>query len=242
MMVGVDVRPWPGVHVLDRLAGGARWTVFGARRGDHDLVVRRSSRSPAALDWELDLVAHLAEHDLRVPLTVPSADGRRHVDGVVVQEFLPGRPPVSDDDWRAVVDLLYRMHELTRGWPQRPGFASSRGLQHRDTGGDVDLSAMPPAAKAAVRKAWRRADTGEECAIHGDVGGGNVLVHRGVAGLIDWDESRVDLPLFDYAHRPFDVADDVVRAGVAWEAATCWLAEPEYAARRLDELHVLNMQ
>lgn len=29
------------------------------------------------------------------------------------------------------------------------------------------------------------------------------------------------------------------RAGVAWEAATCWITEPEYARRRLDELRRL---
>jgi aminoglycoside phosphotransferase (APT) family kinase protein len=76
------------------------------------------------------------------------------------------------------------------------------------------------------------------------VGAGNILVDGERVTLLDWDESRVDVPWFDFAF----VADDVevpvpvdrvalVTAGVAWEAATCWMPEPEYAARRLAELY-----
>lgn len=147
------------------------------------------------------------------------------------------------------MDLLGRAHELTAGWPQRPGFASSRDLLSTGRGGDVDLTALPADDAALVRAAWRPFAAGPTCAIHGDVGGGNVLIHEGRAALIDWDEARVDVPAFDYAHLPSDVDVPVpveratlTRAGVAWEAATCWLAEPEYAARRLAELHVRNMR
>ena len=87
---------------------------------------------------------------------------------------------------------------------------------------------------------------GVECAVHGDLGAGNVLVTDDHVALIDWDESRVDVPAFDYAHLPPDVHVPIgggrsatVTAGVAWEAATCWAAEPEYARRRLDELRRL---
>jgi hypothetical protein len=45
------------------------------------------------------------------------------------------------------------------------------------------------------------------------------------------------VPWFDFAHLPpdVDVPSPVPRAqlllaGVAWETATCWVAEPEYAA------------
>jgi hypothetical protein len=62
--------------------------------------------------------------------------------------------------------------------------------------------------------------------------------------LLDWDESRVDVPWFDFAFLPEGVEapspadrDTLVTAGVAWEAATCWTPEPEYAARRLAELY-----
>jgi aminoglycoside phosphotransferase (APT) family kinase protein len=73
--------------------------------------------------------------------------------------------------------------------------------------------------------------------------GGNVLIEDDRVALIDWDESRVDVPAFDFAHLPDDVPVPVqgdrqalVTAGVAWEAATCWIAEPGHAARRLAEL------
>lgn len=165
-------------------------------------MVRRSGRSGAALDWELDLLTHLAAHGLRVPDVVPTDDGRAHDDGVMVQRFLPGTPPTSTADWLLVV-------------------------------------------------AWRPLADGATCAIHGDVGGGNVLIHDGTAALIDWDESRIDIPALDYAHLPSEVGAHLppevsagprtlTRAGVAWEAATCWVAEPEYAARRLDELRQLR--
>jgi hypothetical protein len=61
--------------------------------------------------------------------------------------------------------------------------------------------------------------------------------------LLDWDESRVDVPWFDFAFLPSDIEVDVPvdaealsTAGVAWEAATCWMVEPDYAAKRLAEL------
>ncbi len=64
-------------------------------------------------------------------------------------------------------------------------------------------------------------------------------------GVLNCDESRVDVPGFDFAFLPTDVeadvpvdADALSTADVAWEAATCWMAEPGYAAKRLAELRV----
>lgn len=237
------VAAWSGLELLRPLAGGARNDVFLARCGDRQLVVRRSGRAAAALEWELDLLDHLGGHGVRVPGTVPADDGRRSVGGVLVQEFLGGRPPDGPADWRRAVDALRRVHELTVGWPQRPGFASARLLLTTDGGGDVRLDAMPEGAVADVRTAWRPVLTGPECAIHGDLGAGNIVIDDGAVGLLDWDESRVDVPAFDLAHVPEYVAvpstvdrDVLVTAGVAWEAATCWVVEPVYALRRLAEL------
>jgi hypothetical protein len=60
--------------------------------------------------------------------------------------------------------------------------------------------------------------------------------------LVDWDEARVDVPWFDFAHLPREIdvpapcgRDVLITAGVAWEVATCWAPEPEYARRRMDE-------
>lgn len=237
------VAAWSRVEVVQALAGGARNQVYLARRGSQQLVVRRSCRPAASLDWELDLLEHLGGHAIGVPQLVPADDGRRHVDGLVVHQFIQGHPPHDSRDWRRVVDLLGAIHELTGGWPQRPGFASSRQLLTSDRGGDVQLDAMPPDAVAAIRGAWQPILQGPECAIHADVGAGNILVDGAAVRLLDWDEARVDVPWFDYAFLPIQVQvpsptdrEQLITAGLAWEAATCWVMEPAYAARRLAEL------
>lgn len=252
LTVGIDrsvAAAWRGLELLKALPGGARNQVLLARRGDQRAVVRRSTRSSASLEWELDLAEHLAEQGIGVPCTVPSDDGRRHVNGIVVQEFVEGHPPRSDDDWYAVVETLTVVHQLTVGWPQRPGFASARELLVANRGGDIRLDAMPAGAARAVRRAWRAILTGPECVVHGDMGAGNILVTGGGATLLDWDEARVDVPWFDFAFLPAAPATDVpvpkdavIAAGVAWEAATCWLPEPAYAKRRLAELYALSDQ
>jgi len=239
-----SVAAWAGVELRGPLPGGARNQVLLAERGSDLLVVRHSGRSAPALDWELDLLEFLDVHSIEVPRTVSSDDGRRHVDGALIYRFIDGRPPRDREDWQRAVAVLTAIHEMTAGWPQRPGFASSRRLLTADRGGDVRLDAMPHKAVEAVRAAWRPIVTGPECVNHGDVGGGNILVTEAGVALLDWDESRVDVPWFDFAFLPPDVAADVPveaealsLAGVAWEAATCWTAEPDYAARRLAELY-----
>lgn len=238
-----NVTAWPGVELAEPLTGGVRNPVFRAWRGGQELVVRTSGRPAASLEWELDLLAALRAADIGVPDTVSTQDGRRHDHGVVVQRFVSGGPPRDVADWRRAVATVRRVHEVTAGWPQRPGFASAAQLLESGAGGDVDLAAMPAAAAELVRVSWRPVLTARPCVVHGDFGGGNVLVSTEQVTLIDWDESRVDVPAFDLAHVPPDVPlsldidrDLVVTAGVAWETATCWRTEPEYARRRLAEL------
>jgi hypothetical protein len=149
----VNLSAWGAVSVVGRLGGGHRNEVRLVRRAGVQLVARRSRRSAAALDWELDLLAFLAGHGFLVPEVVPALDGRRHVDGVVVQRWLPGREP-SAFDWPAVAAELRRLHAVTAGWPQRPGFRSTSDLLVADRGGDVDLRAMPEEAVVACRRAW----------------------------------------------------------------------------------------
>ncbi len=70
---------------------------------------------------ELDLLEHLHDHSIGVPLPVPSDDGRRHVGDVLIQQFIDGRPPRDGTDWRRVVEVLTAVHELTVGWPHGRG-------------------------------------------------------------------------------------------------------------------------
>src|SRR4029077_9969588 len=87
------LKAWGPLEVIGILGGGNRNTVAEARLGTRRVVVRRSRRQAASLAWEAEFLNHLARHGLRVPAVVSSLDGRRHVDGVMVQTWLDGSPP-----------------------------------------------------------------------------------------------------------------------------------------------------
>jgi Ser/Thr protein kinase RdoA (MazF antagonist) len=231
---------WGSVTVIGQLGGGHRNTVLELRRGGERLVARRSRRTPASLDWEADLLEHLASHGVRVPALIPALDGRRHVAGVTVQSWLDGRAPGSRH-WAEIAVTLRRVHVVTVGWPQRPGFASTRELLATDRGGDVDLSLMPPAGVAACRAAWRRLRGTPEAVVHGDPGPANIRISSAGVGLLDWDESRVDYTDLDLAELPVSELPPARlaaarRAATAWEAANGWIVEPSYARRQLELL------
>lgn len=195
------------------------------------------------MEWELDLLDHLAFEGLGSPTLVLTGDGRRQVDGVTVQEFVAGDPPRSRRDWGCVAATLHAVHESTVGWAQRPGFSSSQYLLTHDRGGDVRLDRMPAGVVAQIRAAWSAVQHGEPSVVHGDPGPANIRMNNGHAVLLDWDEARVDVAWFDLAFLLTQVAlpdkldrRDVETAGLAWEAATCWTAEPEYARTRAEAL------
>jgi Ser/Thr protein kinase RdoA (MazF antagonist) len=226
----VDLSPWGSPAVVERLGGGHRNDVY---RVAGDLVARRSRRSAASLEWELSLLDHLSRHGFTVPEVVPAADGRPHVDGVVVQRWLPGRPPT---DWAPVTAELRRLHELMAGWPPRPDFPGTRDLLTTSVGGDVDLTAMPAPAVEACRSAWR-ALRGPATVVHGDPCAANIRVDGDRVGFLDWDEARVDHPWLDLADIPGIELPAAAKAAVdAWEAANAWLVEPSYARGRLAQL------
>lgn len=257
-----DVRAWPGVEVTGPLAGGARAAVFAAHRGAQRLVVKVSTRSPESLAWELDLLRALHRSGLPVPTAVPTGAGDDSSQGVWVQPFLPGGPPRSARDWQQVAEVVAAVHDTTRGWPQRPGAAGANDLLTATAGADVDLSAMPAEAVALVRAHWRAlldqvaagaggtGSTAAGCVVHGDLGPGAVLADGGRVSVNDWDEARVDVAAFDLAGLPrrarrrggasAGLDDEVLEAAaLAWETATCWTVEPQYARRCLRALERL---
>ncbi len=239
-MVREVLAAWGQLRVIGPLDGGNRNTVLELRRGRERLVARKSRRPPASIEWEIELLDYLARAGVRVPAMIPASDGRRHIDGVVVQTWLGGAPP-SPGDWPAVAAELRRLHAITAGWPQRPGSASTRELLTAERGGDVDLSVMPPDAVTACRMAWRRLTGSAETVVHGDPGASNIRITSDGVGLLDWDEARVDYADLDLAELPVndlppDRLDAARIAATAWEAANGWTVEPSYARRQLDLL------
>jgi Ser/Thr protein kinase RdoA (MazF antagonist) len=235
---------WGGVELAEPMAGGNRSVVVSATLSGARVVVRRSRRSEAGLEWELKLMEHLRAVGLATPEVVAAADGRLQVDGVSVIAFVEGRQPDTADDWARVAEYLSRLHELGRGTAQRPGFRSARELLMEEQGGDVDLQAMPVDAVRLCRAAWAPLSSLPVTVIHGDPGASNIVITQTDVVLLDWDEARVDCPWFDLAALPDEVSplhgEDrqlAARAADAWEAAVGWVLEPAYARRRLQQLN-----
>jgi Ser/Thr protein kinase RdoA (MazF antagonist) len=208
-------------------------------------VGRLGNRSNADLAWEAELLQHLDRSGLTVPVPIPTRDGRLFADGLMVMTYMEGRPPDTAADWRRVADTLRRLHALTRGWPQRPGWRSSIDLLHAETGTRINLTAMPAEAVARCRAAWARLTGHETCVIHGNPNSpGNVRMTADRVALIDWDETHVDVPDLDLGSLPDNAADleasahDIAaQASAAWEAAVCW--DDDYSKKRLAEVRAV---
>ena len=237
-------RHWQDVRPGEPLGGGNRNTVLLATLKGERVVARRTRRANDALAWEIDLLTALTGHGFLVPRPIPANDGRLFCDGVCVLTWLDGEPPASDNDWRVVASALLRLHAMTVSWPQRPGFAGTRELLTESRGGDVDLTVMPDDGVARCRAAWRAIAKEPRSVVHGDPGAQNLRLTRAGAGILDWDEARVDASVLDLAENP--LADELVQpqarlaavktAATAWEAANGWLIEPDYAWRKLAAL------
>jgi Ser/Thr protein kinase RdoA (MazF antagonist) len=225
---------------IGSLAGGVANDVWSVRIDGQLAVGRLGARSDADLAWETELLVHLDRAGLTVPVPIPTTDGRRFADGLVVMPYVEGGPPETEADWRCVADTLRQLHRLTQDWPQRPGWRSSSDLLHAEAGTKIDLGAMPPEGVARCRAAWARLTGRPTCVVHGDVNPGNVRMTADRVVLIDWDESHVDVPDLDLvlpqnaAGLDDDAYDIAAQASAAWEAAVCW--DDDYSVKRLAEV------
>lgn len=244
-----SLEPWGEVEVEAEVSG-LRNRVWIIRLRGERCIARQNTRSAAALDWELDLLAALHEHGFTVPLSIPTRSGERRAGGLVVFSFIEGREPEGPLDTKRVGDELRRLHALRGAWAQRPGFRTARELLTTDVGGDVDMSLLPPEDAELCRSAWRALPEREATVIHGDPSPTNIRIGGDRVGLLDWDEARVDSPLLDLGALPDSEVAGLTeeefqrarRASVAWEVAVCWQLEDEYARRRLRELRELSGQ
>ncbi|MCS3447385.1 Ser/Thr protein kinase RdoA (MazF antagonist) [Bradyrhizobium elkanii] len=225
---------------IEPLAGGVANDVWSVRVQGQLAVGRLGTRGDADLAWETELLQHLDCEGLTVPVPIPTTDGRLFADGLVLMTYVEGGPPETEADWRRVADTLRRLHQLTRGWPQRPGWRSSIDLLHAETGTRIDLRKMPPEGVARCRAAWARLAGNQTSVVHGDLNPRNIRMTAGRVALIDWDEAHVDVPDLDLA-LPHNAAgldsfthDIAAQASAAWQAAVCW--DDEYSIKRLAEV------
>lgn len=233
------------------LAAGSRPPYDAAE--DSRFVAKATTRDPAAVAWANAVKQRARSSGLLAPPYLPAADGRLVVDGVTLQPYLAGRA-ATPVELRAAEPRLRAFHAATAGMRQRPGFAGSVALLHRRRGGDVDLDTMPVELVRLCRAAWRALRDLPRSGIHGDLNADNVLVTpAGEIALVDWDECRVDAPLFDVdawrdaagpgSGSTLDVLADrsdaparlgaaaAKRARLAFEVASCWTVEPAHARR-----------
>lgn len=223
------------------LTGGVANDVWSVRINGQLAVGRLGNRSDADLAWETELLQHLDRAGLNVPVPIPTRDKRLYAEGLVVMTYVDGGPPITESDWRRVADTLRRLHQMTQGWPQRPGWRSSTELLHANTGTKIDLDAMPPEGVARCRAAWKRQIGRQTCVVHGNpTNPNNIRMTSNRVALIDWDESHVDVCDLDLVlpHNAGaldkDALDLASQASAAWEAAVCW--DDDYAVRRLAEV------
>jgi Ser/Thr protein kinase RdoA (MazF antagonist) len=228
---------------VEPLSGGVANDVWSLRVGGRLAVGRAGTRSDADLAWETGLLQHLDRQGLAVPVPIPTTDGRLFADGLVVMTYIEGRSPETEADWRRVADTLRRLHLLTQGWPQRPGWRSSTDLLHAETGTRINLAAMPAEGVARCRAAWARLAGRPTSVVHGDANPRNILMTEDRVALIDWDESHVDVSDLDL-ELPHNAADldpqawDLAeQASAAWEAAVCW--DDDYSKERLAQVRAV---
>ncbi|MBN8940886.1 MAG: phosphotransferase [Rhizobiales bacterium] len=229
---------------IERLAGGVANDVWSVHVHGRLAVARLGTRSDADLAWEAGLLHALDRQGLTVPVPIPTIDGRLFADGLMVMTYVEGGPPETEADWRRVADTLRRLHQLTRDWPQRPGWRSSTDLLRAESGTRIDLAAMPPEGVARCRAAWARLIGRPICVVHGDANNrGNIRMTADRVALIDWDESHVDVPDLDLVlpHNAAGLAagelDIAAQASAAWEAAVCW--DDAFSIRRLAEVRAV---
>ena len=235
----IDTAAWPDLNLVEPITEGNRNEVWRGDIAGRAVAVRQSRRSPASLAWELALIDHLDQMGFWVPSVIPSGDGAQSVSGVVVQRWIGGREPTSDEDWAAVAAELKRLHLATRSYPQRPDCCPVAELAQARRSVDADLDAMPAELVRVVTGIYAEFARVATSVIHGDPNASNLRITTdGNVGLLDWDESRVDVACHDLSNLGIVVLAEsdqrrAERLSHAWEATNPWLVEPEYARDRL---------
>ncbi len=236
----VQSEAWRSLRLIEPIDEGNRNEVWRARLDDValDVSVRRSRRSVASLDWELDLIERLDELGFMVPVPIRTDDGRRRDGDLVVQRWLHGRAPSTDGDWHRVAEELGRLHDATRSFRQRPGCSATPDLTRTSCSVDADMRVVPADVAEVTLSVFASFVDHPRSVLHGDPTASNLRLDAdGRVGLLDFDESRVDVAAHDLSNLGVQVLDDdahrrAERLSNAWEAVNGWLVEREYARER----------
>lgn len=238
---------WPGLSIGEQVADGARSQVWKGTYDNKPVAVRRSKRSESSVEWELDLLISLHEAGFVVPTPVMTIDSGLQASGWNVQRWLDGRPPTSREDWLLVSDELQRLHQQFRIHPQRPGCCCVFDLADVRRSVDADLDQIPDEVVNRCLRFFEPYREAKRSVIHGDPHPGNIrMTSDGRVGLLDWDESRIDVCDLDLTNLGQPVlTGDRLLAGEhlanAWEALNGWVTEPGYARSRYEQLPSIEM-
>jgi hypothetical protein len=75
--MGLNVSAWQGLELEQRIAEGNRNEVWRGSLSGRPVSIRRSRRDENSLNWELDLIDHLASSGFTVPTVIESTDAER---------------------------------------------------------------------------------------------------------------------------------------------------------------------
>ncbi|CAN5534161.1 hypothetical protein BH24ACT5_BH24ACT5_13030 [soil metagenome] len=245
--VAIDVSSWSSVRLDECLVGGHRNEVWSGWSSHGRVAVRRSRREPESLRWELALLGALDAAGFLVPVPALTDDGQASSDGVVVQRWIDGREPSSNADWTLVAAELRRLHGAFAGHPQRPGCRIVTELERSSRSVDADMAILPDDVADEVLARFATLTGIAVSVIHVDPHPSNLRIAAdGRVGLLDWDESRVDIVDHDLSNLGIQVLPDARQARAltlsdAWEAINAWRTEPDYARTRLDALRARRL-
>ncbi len=228
---------WGVTAPVTPLLGGHRNKAFRTLGLDRDFVFKTTRRNPASIAWLLPVTDLAAQSGFIVPHPIASKAGHIIEHGWTCEPFIRGEP-FRPEDMPSIAPPLARFHEASTGIKQRPGFRAAANLIHHDRGGDIDLRAMPADIAALCRESWAQLAAQPTCVVHGDLNPANLIrTDDDRIALLDWDECRVDVTMFDDFQTGVNNADPATQmASLAWEIACSWRLEPDYAANLAKKL------
>ncbi len=184
------------------------------------------------------LMTHTRNRGFQTPNLIRSQSGNLVSQGWTLETFIEGRPwPTAK--MPALKKPVIALHASSHRFLSRPGFAGSLEARRDAVAGTVCLADLPADVAALCLSAWEKIAEDRQIAVHGDLNPENVIQSPdGRPALIDWDECRMDAPLYDLL--PLCDQDQVSpawqAAHLAWETASGWDIEPAHAAKSLARL------